>query len=469
MMGQPAFSHSKEMINMRTRRLYFFEYRLLLLLALLLAISPILAAERHALLIGISQYQKGGAPNLADLPGTQNDLILLQDVLQNRLEIKSDHIHILRDAEATHQNIERAFQAFAQRVQPGDFVYIHYSGHGSYIPDETGRKREGAYQTWVGYGARAPDVSGLDHFDILDDELNQWLALIDERAGELVYVSDSCHAATNTRGDAMASRAAPPNQQRDHPRIGQLEAPHRFRQATLIYASRDDESAQEFMGEDQKPYGLFTWYWAQSLRNVKLGETWEQVFTRAANGVRAIHEEQHPQLEGAHSQRTILGGQLSDRPAVMVRRLVGSDVDLDAGRLSGVTLGSRYRTQQGESPAELEVTQVSATQSQARLLQGSVQVGDFLIESEHVYETAPLKLFLLTSPTLKSSSLKVRLNETLEQLGGYEIVSDQQSADLVVTLIQPKILDGQPVFTTGPRDATPCQMNLMTRLPKCGF
>lgn len=432
-------------------------------LLLLLATSPGWAMERYALLIGVTHYTAGGAPNLHDLPGTQNDLKLIQEVLQARLGVKPDHVQVLRDDQATHQNIERAFQTLAQRVQPGDFVYVHYSGHGSYIPDPTGHKSDGAYQTWVGYAARSPRSAGLDRFDILDDELNQWLHPIDARAGELVYVADSCHSATNTRGsDAQVTRAAPADdQQKEHPRLGNSPPPYQFQHAALIYASRNDESAHELTGEDQQPYGAFTWNWGQALQNVKPGETWEQIFTRAAAGVnRSFGNSQHPQIEGPYQQHPILGGEVSSQPAVMVREAGAPGVTLNAGRLSGVTPGSRYLAQQGNPPAELEVSQAFATWSQAKVTRGTVQTGDFLHETRHVYETAPLKIFFLMPSVPADSRLTAAVQALIPAgqsapapgaLQGYERVNTEREADLVIALLKPQIRDGKPVFSTTPK------------------
>lgn len=429
----------------------------IIILLLLLSVSSPAWAERHALLIGISQYTAGGAQNLHDLPGTQNDIALIESVLQSRLGFTPDRIQVLRDAEATHRNIEQAFRSLAQQVQPGDFVYIHYSGHGSYLPDAGGHKRDGAYQTVVSYGARAPGraESDLDRFDVLDDELNQWLKPIDERAGELIYVADSCHAATNTRGtQALVTRAAPLDDQPNHPRRGQVETPYQFRNAALIYAARADQSAHEFKTDDQQPHGVFTWHWAQALQSVRAGETWAQVFTRAADGVSRTHgNSQHPQSEGPALGRAILGGTVDPRPAVMVREVrapregAGTTVTLDAGRLSGVNPGSRFAST-GEVPAELEITQSFATWSEARVLQGTVQRGDFLTETARAYVTGPLKLFFLASPALLDSPLGTRLQalfpatSATENRSGYEWVSDQSQADLVVALLRPQRCDG---------------------------
>ncbi|CAK0746480.1 metacaspase-1 [Gammaproteobacteria bacterium] len=363
------------------------------LLFLLLA-SPPGWAERHALLIGVSNYSASGAQGLHDLPGTKNDIDLIYSVLEGeRYQFKRNNITTLRDAEATHDKVEQAFAALAQRVQPGDSVYVHYSGHGSYTPDPTGRKRNGQHETWVSYGARVPGGKGRDQYDILDNELNLWLKPIDEKiqeTGELVYVSDSCFAGSNARGNALVTRAEPPQKIED-PKSKEEYDSHIFHHAVLIYAARDDQSANEFKTDDQKPYGVFTWQWAQAMQKVEpgAGETWQQVFTRAEAGVaRIFGRSQQPQIDGPYKNHAVLGGKVSAQPDVMVME-IGTRVILNAGRISGVTPGSRYRGQQGEPPAELEISQAFATWSEANVTRGKVQPGAFLVETEHAYVSAP--------------------------------------------------------------------------------
>jgi hypothetical protein len=78
------------------------------------------------LLIAIEEYdyQKTG---LHSLKGTVNDIELTQDVLRERFGFSDEQFIILTEAQATHTGIENAFRRLIERVQPGDFVEIHYS------------------------------------------------------------------------------------------------------------------------------------------------------------------------------------------------------------------------------------------------------------------------------------------------------------------------------------------------------
>lgn len=84
-------------------------------LALTLTLIPIWAgaalAARHALLIGVSDYAHSG---FTDLPGAQRDLVLVEEALRSRLGFAPGEIRVLRNAEATHTGITRAFADLAQ-------------------------------------------------------------------------------------------------------------------------------------------------------------------------------------------------------------------------------------------------------------------------------------------------------------------------------------------------------------------
>jgi hypothetical protein len=133
----------------------------------------------------------------------------MEGVLQERFGFQDEDSTTLKDAQATHTGIKKAFTALIARVKNDDFVYIHYSGHGSQTPDLNGdERRSGMDQTWVSYGARAnTNVNDINNYDVLDDEINSWLAAIYAKTAQVIFVSDSCHSATVARGAAPISRA----------------------------------------------------------------------------------------------------------------------------------------------------------------------------------------------------------------------------------------------------------------------
>lgn len=413
----------------------------------LLLIAPSILAARHALLIGIGEYRPSGLP---DLPGAREDVRIMQQVLQVRFEIPAENIQVLLDGQATHRGIQQALVRLAERIVPGDFVYIHYSGHGSFQRDANDDEwRTGLDQTWVSHGARssAGAADDLNRFDILDDELNQWLAPIAERAGELIYVADTCHSATNTRGEALVARAAPPADAQHHPLRETRFERHTFPNAVLVAAAQDDEQAVEGEDEQGRPHGLFTWHWARALQQAGPGDTWYQIFERAKLGVEHSHlHKQHPQLTGHQANRPLVGGKLKAVTGILVKD-VDTDtghVTLGAGRLSGVTQGSRYGNTDAERSVGVRIVHTDSAWSKAIIEKGTPSVGDFLVEMEHAYTTGPLRVYLLSPLSPADQPLMSSVRAFAEGLAPVFTITDRQrDADLVFTLLRPNRTGGE--------------------------
>ena len=92
-------------------------------------------ASRHALIIGIGHYAD---PNTPELPGVKLDRQSATQMAQS-MQVPESNIRYLQDAEATGDGIRHALQELTARVQTGDRVFIHYSGHGTrYLDPATG-------------------------------------------------------------------------------------------------------------------------------------------------------------------------------------------------------------------------------------------------------------------------------------------------------------------------------------------
>jgi hypothetical protein len=146
------------------------------------------AGSRRALLIGINEYQ-----TLPDLRGALNDVNTLKQTLVTRMGFPEQNISVVLDAQATRAGILAALEKIAGEARPNEFVYIHYSGHGSQAQDVNGdEKDDGRDETIVPQDGRTPGIP-----DITDDEL---AAILDRiRSKDILVVLDSCHSGTATR------------------------------------------------------------------------------------------------------------------------------------------------------------------------------------------------------------------------------------------------------------------------------
>lgn len=182
--------------------------RLLALLSILLTL-PLQAATNHALIVGVSEY-----PELAEelqLVGPKNDAILVREFLTTypHADFKDENIHILADgvegAELpTRTAIMDAAGKIANMAGPGDFVYLHFSGHGSRAPALKDKSEtDGLDELFLPRDVRKwNDSIGRVENALIDDELGKMIADIRNRGAFVWAVFDSCHSGTVTRGAA---------------------------------------------------------------------------------------------------------------------------------------------------------------------------------------------------------------------------------------------------------------------------
>lgn len=136
---------------------------------------------RHALIISISRFAD---PKTSPLPGAAEDRKSAAQIAR-AMQVPEDNITYLQDEQATGDNIRRAMTALNTRVQDGDRVFIHYSGHGTRFPDpETGGCAE-ALSTYDG---------GTWKGMVLHKEMAQLLQPIVLKTDKLFVMYDACHS-----------------------------------------------------------------------------------------------------------------------------------------------------------------------------------------------------------------------------------------------------------------------------------
>lgn len=171
--------------------------------ALLLLPISLFAQQKHALLIGISNYPQYDYVDASWAPihGT-NDVQLISPILAKQ----GFKINTLTNEAATYRAIGNSLKDLGNSVHAGDIVYIHLSGHGQAVEDEDGDEADGWDEAFIPFDAertyRENGYHGENH--LLDDELNGYLNSIRRKIGEegVVYVVlDACHAGSAYRGE----------------------------------------------------------------------------------------------------------------------------------------------------------------------------------------------------------------------------------------------------------------------------
>lgn len=180
--------------------------QILLSTALCLAALPALARENHALLIGVNEYQ-----NLAErwwLKGPGNDVQLVAEYLTTQAPVPfaPENVTVLSDGVEgapvpTLAAIRQAFADLTAEVQPGDFVYLHFSGHGTQAPAlDPSTELDGLDELFLpaDIGPWSNQVGAVENA-LVDDEIGALIDGLRAKGANVWAVFDSCHSGTVTR------------------------------------------------------------------------------------------------------------------------------------------------------------------------------------------------------------------------------------------------------------------------------
>lgn len=158
--------------------------------------APCAAAALYAVVIGINAYQ-----GVEPLKGAVNDA----DLIAGKLQSLAGDVALLKDANATRQNILAAIRRQSEKaVANNGVLIITYAGHGWQEPEKLqGDEADGKDEAWLlaGFSRRGPGSAER----LLDNDLNSVLRSIPTRV-PILFISDSCHSGTMTR--SIDQRAA---------------------------------------------------------------------------------------------------------------------------------------------------------------------------------------------------------------------------------------------------------------------
>ena len=175
--------------------------RTLFIVALSILTQLVMAQNKRALLVGISDYQcvnkYGGWNNIHG----KNDVDLLYSTLKN----SGVSVSCLSDREATKTGITTAMSNLISQCRTGDIVYIHFSTHGQPFEDISGDEDDGWDESIVPVDAQIEYTKGKYEGEnhLIDDELHEYCTKIRKAIGTdgmLYVVIDACHAGKASMG-----------------------------------------------------------------------------------------------------------------------------------------------------------------------------------------------------------------------------------------------------------------------------
>jgi hypothetical protein len=405
-------------------------------MVLLSLASPLYAAQ-WALLVGVNQYQV-----INSLRGCENDVRMVKDVLVSKLGFPEANIKVLLNSEATANGIRQAIEDWlVAQSQPEDYVYFHFSGHGSQVRDREGDENDGKDELICPTNMKPGDRSTI----LTDDQLDELFGRI--QAQNLVVVLDACHSGTGTRdlslcrprfaefepgleSGARGIEAAPAARTGAQKLVGSGGMDGSARKRITLSGCRPDQTSADAFVRDGFYAGAFTYYLCKNLKKAPRDMTYHQLMEQVARDVLTNNYMQTPQLDGDKSQ-PVFGAQggVVERPYVVVRRVVGHEARLNAGKNANLTVGSIFavfppgeKAFQGPGIGRIRVTSVDETIARSQVLDDAVIEPDCRAkETMHRAEVGKLKLFL--------SDVSESLQANLASLGFVAVVDGARSFD----------------------------------------
>ena len=265
---------------------------------------------KKALLIGINHYQIPGN----DLRGCVNDVKSMQATLKKYCDFKPTDMTTLLDDRATTTAMRSEIQKLVTAAKAGDVLLLHYSGHGSNVPDKNGDEADNRDEILC--------PTDLNWDDPLTDD---WLRITFDKLhpkASLTVIFDCCHSGTATRAPRFDPKAQRAKYLASPWDLMAVETKRKLTGKTrgtrgvlyaagtkkrdvvvaniaevLISGCRDTQtSADAFIGG--KFNGALTYYLADAIKKAEGKLTNRVLHKQTIAGIKAGQYEQVPQLEG---------------------------------------------------------------------------------------------------------------------------------------------------------------------------
>ncbi|KAL3931352.1 MAG: hypothetical protein SGBAC_011348 [Bacillariaceae sp.] len=154
----------------------------------LFIVPPECEGTKRALLVGINYVDEESR-----LSGCHNDVRNMKYYLMDYLGFERQNMLILEDDDLHHfptkQLILDGLRTLAQVSQPGDVIFIHFSGHGSQVVDRDSNEGDGFDEVLIPGDYK-------DSGPIFDDEIYHLFVTQVQAGVNVVAVIDCCHAGT---------------------------------------------------------------------------------------------------------------------------------------------------------------------------------------------------------------------------------------------------------------------------------
>ncbi|MDF5716661.1 MAG: caspase family protein, partial [Rhizonema sp. NSF051] len=337
----------------------------------------------YALLIGIDCYLPNQLPDgsyYKSLSGCVRDITHVEAFLKNTLKVSEQRILKLTASNTgasqppesptqwpTYENMVMKFKELTQKAQPGEQVYIHYSGHGG-RPETIYRKLKG--DDGIDEALVPMDIGDSTARYLRDLELAKLLKEMVDKKLVVTLVLDSCHSGGATRGGDSDIRGLDNNVvDRTTRNTESLVASYNELETNwlaltggnarklsasgwlpesndyvLLAACRQNESAYEYAFDGKQRNGALTYWLLDTLEQLGAGNSYKVLHDRIFAKVHSKFQQQTPMLQGT-GNRVVFGSDrvsLEYTATVLQVDLENKQVKLDVGQVHGLRKGAEF-------------------------------------------------------------------------------------------------------------------------------
>ncbi len=308
--------------------------------------------KRVALIVAIAKFknQYGENEQWGNLSSLRDDTIITDALTKQGF----DKIIHVQNEQATLQGIRDGFAKLKASVNPGDVVYIHFSGHGQQLWDDSTNGKidelDGLDECIVTYDAPMryhKGYKGEKH--LRDDELSTLINGIRGKVGadgDVWVVSDACHSGTMLRGNRCRGTESPMTPPGFDPLKIQnstdgsldefLGAQADLSPVVLFSACQAKETNQE-----HDDYGSLSFAIYQSLNLIKTGDTYNTLFAYVNARMASWKLGQVPMVEGNVNNGVFGGEPVKQSNYYHVKYVKTGILVVQGGTLSGLYVGSK--------------------------------------------------------------------------------------------------------------------------------